>query len=73
MVAQLGLTGMESHADIDRNLSRPSLQQEKLFGGAGSAYRIRGAGEYGENAVSFPLGLTTVPPLALTADGIRES
>jgi hypothetical protein len=41
--------------------------------GAGGNHGICGAEENGEDAVSFSLGLTTVPPFASTADVSRES
>ena len=40
VVTQLGLSGMHRHADVDGNVFRPSLSQEKLLGGAGCAQGI---------------------------------
>jgi hypothetical protein len=45
---------MQSHADVDRNVTRPGFQQKGLLGGAGSTYSVCGAGENGEDTVSFP-------------------
>ena len=56
MVTQFGLTGVHSHADVDGNVYRPSLPQEKLLGSAGSTHGIRGPKEYGKDAVSFTPG-----------------